>query len=127
MNASAFDASPRGDVAAGERFFFGKGQCGTCHTAMGAGTFGRTGFEQYRPPVGPGRYERKLKTPMRRCPSSYATVTVKLRDGRTVRGFARKETLHGLQLQTLDGKLMLLTGDEYEIIARDKTSRMPAA
>ena len=27
MNGTAFDAQPAGDAAAGERFFFGKGQC----------------------------------------------------------------------------------------------------
>jgi PQQ-dependent dehydrogenase (methanol/ethanol family) len=70
--------------------------------------------------------ERKLKNPNAQVPDSYATVTVKLRDGRSVRGFARKETLHGLQLQTLDGKLMLLTGDEYQVVSRDKSSSMPA-
>src|SRR5271157_4960180 len=32
MNATAFDAQPAGDAAAGERFFFGKGQCASCHT-----------------------------------------------------------------------------------------------
>ena len=37
MNASAFDAPPEGDIAAGERFFFGKGQCASCHTALGRG------------------------------------------------------------------------------------------
>src|SRR5688500_13839710 len=30
FNASAFDVEPAGDVAAGESFFFGKGQCPTC-------------------------------------------------------------------------------------------------
>ena len=37
MNATAFDAQPEGDTAAGEQFFFGKGQCAACHTAMGRG------------------------------------------------------------------------------------------
>src|SRR5579862_8314090 len=31
LNASAYDIQPAGDIAAGERFFFGKGQCGACH------------------------------------------------------------------------------------------------
>src|SRR5579872_7267383 len=37
MNATAFDAKPPGDPTAGQRFFFGKGQCGTCHIALGRG------------------------------------------------------------------------------------------
>ena len=37
LNASAYDVKPAGDVAAGERFFFGKGQCGSCHMIAGRG------------------------------------------------------------------------------------------
>jgi len=51
MNASAFDAPPQGDIAAGERFFFGKGQCASCHTALGRGKSLGPGSEQCRPPV----------------------------------------------------------------------------
>src|SRR3954453_8942243 len=35
LNASAYDLKPAGDLAAGERFFFGKGQCATCHMVRG--------------------------------------------------------------------------------------------
>ena len=35
-------------------------------------------------------------------------------------GLARKETLHSLQLQTIDGKLLLLAEGEYEVAAREK-------
>ncbi|MDR3702021.1 MAG: PQQ-binding-like beta-propeller repeat protein [Candidatus Sulfopaludibacter sp.] len=125
MNGAAFDAPPEGDTAAGERFFFGRGQCASCHTALGRGK-----------PVGPdlttvGRQltlaelTRKLKNPGAQVPDSYATVSVRLRDGRTLRGFARKETLHSLLLQTLEGRLLVLRDGEYEITGRDKTSTMP--
>ena len=31
LNQTAFDTKPAGDVAAGEAFFFGKGECASCH------------------------------------------------------------------------------------------------
>src|SRR5438128_1630509 len=37
LNISAFDTKPAGDVGAGEAFFFGKGQCSTCHMVHGRG------------------------------------------------------------------------------------------
>jgi mono/diheme cytochrome c family protein len=37
FNATAFEAKPEGDLAAGERFFFDEGKCATCHTAAGTG------------------------------------------------------------------------------------------
>src|SRR5438309_12020109 len=37
FNASAFEVKPAGDQAAGEAFFFDKGQCATCHMVRGHG------------------------------------------------------------------------------------------
>ena len=37
LNAPAFDFPPAGDVKNGEQFFFGKGQCGSCHMVAGRG------------------------------------------------------------------------------------------
>ena len=37
LNVSAIDSAPDGDRAAGERFFFGKGQCASCHMVRGRG------------------------------------------------------------------------------------------
>jgi mono/diheme cytochrome c family protein len=37
LNASASDLKLAGNVTAGEQFFFGKGQCGTCHMVSARG------------------------------------------------------------------------------------------
>jgi PQQ-dependent dehydrogenase (methanol/ethanol family) len=125
MNSTAFDAPPDGDTAAGERLFFGKGQCGSCHTALGRGKSVGPDLTSTGRQFTLAELTRKLKNPNAQVSDSYATVTVRLRDGSTVRGFARKETLHSLQLQTLDGRLLLLADGEYEITGRDRTSAMP--
>ena len=125
MNATAFDAQPEGDAAAGERFFFGQGQCASCHTAMGRGKAVGPDLTAIGRQVTLAELTRKLKDPDAQVSDNYAIVTVRLRDGSTVRGFARKETLHSLQLQTLEGRLILLADGEYEITGRDKKSAMP--
>jgi PQQ-dependent dehydrogenase (methanol/ethanol family) len=125
MNAAAFDAQPKGDAAAGERFFFGKGQCASCHTALGRGKPAGPDLTSIGRQLTLADLTRKLKNPSAQVSDSYATITVRLRDGGTVRGFARKETLHSLQLQTTDGRLLLLADGEYEITSRVKTSAMP--
>jgi len=126
MNATAFDAQPEGDVSAGERFFFGKGQCAACHTAMGRGKSIGPDLTNIGRQVTVADLERKLADPGKQVSDGYTLTSVRLRDGRTVRGFARKETLHNLQLQTPGGDLLLLADDEYQIIAREKGSSMPA-
>jgi PQQ-dependent dehydrogenase (methanol/ethanol family) len=125
MNATAFDAHPEGDAAAGESFFFGQGRCSTCHTAMGRGKSVGPDLTGIGHEVTVSDIERKLKNPSAQVSASYGVVTVKLHDGRTVRGFARKETLHNLELQTLDGRLLPLAANEYQIVGREKASAMP--
>jgi PQQ-dependent dehydrogenase (methanol/ethanol family) len=125
VNAAAFDAPPDGDAAAGERFFFGKGQCGSCHTARGRGKSVGPDLTNIGRQLTLPDLTRKLKDPNAQVSGSYTTIAVRLRDGSTVKGFARKETLHSLQLQTLDGRLLLLAEGEYEITGREKISVMP--
>jgi PQQ-dependent dehydrogenase (methanol/ethanol family) len=126
MNATAFDLKPPGDAAAGEQFFFGKGQCATCHTAKGRGRSIGPDLSAIGRQLTLAELTRKLKNPGAQISGSYAAVTVKLRDGTSVRGYARKETLHTLQLQTLDGRLLLLGDGEYGVVSREKVSDMPA-
>jgi len=125
MNATAFDVPPDGDTAAGERFFFGKGQCTSCHTARGRGKSVGPDLTNTGRQSTLAELTRKLKNPSAQVSDTYATVSVRMRDGSAVRGFARKETLHSLQLQTLEGRLLVLAVGEYEITGRDKTSAMP--
>jgi len=125
MNAAAFDAQPGGDAAAGERFFFGKGQCASCHTALGRGKSVGPDLSNIGRQLTLAELTRKLRTPNAMIAESNTIVSVKMRDGSTVRGFARKETLHSLQLQTLDGRLHVLADEEYQITHREKTSAMP--
>lgn len=126
MNATAFDAQPKGDVSAGERYFFGLGQCATCHTAMSRGKSVGPDLTNIGQQVTVADLERKLTNPSAQVSDGYTLATVRLHDGRNVRGFLRKETLHNLQLQTTDGHLLLLGDNEYQIVSREKGSSMPA-
>ena len=38
LNATAHESNLPGDLAAGESFFFGRGQCASCHLAAGRGS-----------------------------------------------------------------------------------------
>ena len=56
---------------------------------------------------------------------TYRAVTVRLRDGRTLRGIAKNESPFDLQLLAADGKLYRLTKDQVADLSREK-SLMPA-
>jgi PQQ-dependent dehydrogenase (methanol/ethanol family) len=140
LNASAYEVKPPGDVLAGQRFFFGEGQCGSCHMIHGKGkpngpdlsTIGRLltvpEIEQtLLDPTGQMGTRSAANCPAWAfCPQEpWAVVKISLRDGTALRGFARSRGKHDLQLQTLDGQLHFLTDADYNRISREKNSYMP--
>ena len=55
----------------------------------------------------------------------WAVVQVRMRDGSVLRGFARNQGRHDLQLQTLNGQFRLLVDTEYEQVTRERSALMP--
>ena len=141
LNASAYDMKPAGDAAAGERFFFGTGKCGTCHMVRARGIPNGPDLSNIGRQLTLRDLEELLDNPKSLagkrsssscpgwafCPQDpWAVVTVRLRDGSTLRGFARGEGKHDLQLQTFDGKFHLLAEMEYQSISHEEAPYMPA-
>ena len=134
MNTSAFDMKPAGDVAAGERFFFGQGNCSSCHMVRGVGGTNGPDLSDAGRQLTLGGIEQALDNPsaprirpqaVAGCPpwaycpqSTWDVVQVRMKDGSTLRGFARNQGAHDLQLQTLDGTLHLLAEIDYQQVTR---------
>lgn len=141
LNASAHDTKPAGNSIAGERFFFGTGNCGTCHMVRARGIANGPDLSNIGQQLTLRDLEELLDNPKSLtgkrsssscpgwafCPQDpWAVVNVRLRDGSALRGFARGEGKHDLQLQTFDGQFHLLAESEYRNISREKTPYMPA-
>jgi len=125
LSAPAIEIAAPGDVAAGEAFFFGKGNCSSCHMVKGRGRLlgpdlSELGAERTLPEI-----EQSLKTPGARMAAGFNLVSARLHDGRILRGFARNESNYDLQLQSLDGNLRLLQRQEIAGLERETTSLMP--
>jgi PQQ-dependent dehydrogenase (methanol/ethanol family) len=127
LNASAAKADVPGNAVAGREFFFGKGQCAACHIAQGEGS-----------PIGPdlshvaldmtvAELRDSLLQPDKRIASGYGLVTVSLRNGSTLTGFARSRNSFDLALQDLVGVLHPLTMDDIAGIKEEPRSHMPPA
>ena len=135
--ASAGAASP-GDPASGERFFAGKGNCGNCHMVRGRGGVLGPDLSNVGRDRNPTQIEQALRDPGaaaatpagrggrggRGAAPTYRAVTVRLRDGQTLRGIAKNESTFDLQLLAVDGRLHLLSKDQIAEIVREK-SLMP--
>lgn len=126
LHLSAFEAAPQGDIAAGERFFFGAGQCATCHTAAGRGGSPGPDLTHHALEVTLAELTESLRNPSRRLADGYTTAAVQLKDGTVLRGFLRNRGSHDLQLQLADGSFRLLTDDEYTRVTESPDSTMPA-
>ncbi len=140
FNASAFEVSPTGDSAGGEGLFFGSGQCGTCHMVHGRGGTNGPDLSNIGNELTVPELEQSLVDPVSRagvhnaegCPGwafcsdgRWGLVTVKLKSGESLRGYARAQGKHDLQLQLLNGGLRLLDDTKYTAVVREPGSAMP--
>jgi PQQ-dependent dehydrogenase (methanol/ethanol family) len=126
LNANAFETKPAGDAAAGERFFFGRGGCASCHTAGGRGGSSGPDLSNIARQLTLAELVESLDDPSARIAPGYGVVDVTLNDGGALRGFARSRGSHDLQLQTFDGSMRLLTDADYKRIEPERDSPMPA-
>jgi alcohol dehydrogenase (cytochrome c) len=136
--APTADAAPGGDAAAGERFFRGRGNCGSCHMVGGQGGILGPDLSNIGRDRQASQIEQALRDPGgspvtpggrggrsgRGGTPSYKAVTVRLRNGGTLRGIAKNESAFDLQLLGTDGKLHLLQKDQVAEVIREK-SLMP--
>ncbi|MCI0337623.1 MAG: PQQ-dependent dehydrogenase, methanol/ethanol family [Acidobacteria bacterium] len=125
LSAPAIESAVAGDIASGEAFFFGKGNCFSCHMVKGRGGLLGPDLSELGVERTLSEIEQSLRTPSARLAPGFKLVSVRLHDGRLIRGFARNESNYDLQLQTLDGKFHLLRYQEIAELVRETTSLMP--
>jgi PQQ-dependent dehydrogenase (methanol/ethanol family) len=125
LNADAYDVRPEGDTAAGANIFFGSGHCAECHTAEGRGGSNGPDLSSIGRALTLSELNQSIDHPGTRIAAGYETVEVALRDGSLLRGFARSRSSHSLVLQTDDGKLHLLSDQEYGTVTRIKSAAAP--
>ncbi len=146
FNASAFEMAPTGDAAAGEALFFssgsaGSGKCGTCHMVHGRGSTNGPDLSNVGKELTAPELEESLSDPASRagvhnaegCPGwafcsdgRWGLVVVKMKSGESLRGYARAQGKHDLQLQVLNSGLRLLNDSQYSAVTREPGSAMPA-
>jgi PQQ-dependent dehydrogenase (methanol/ethanol family) len=126
MHWQAAGANVPGDPAAGETFFFGTGKCGSCHMVSSKGSPTGPDLSNLGNEMTVGEIASALKNPSAQIAPGYEMVTVTLRDGKTVRGFARSRNNFDIRVQDLQGKFHLLEEGQIAAIHEEKESAMPA-
>lgn len=127
MQGQAAGTSPRGDVGAGERFFFGKGKCSACHMVASKGSPIGPDLSNVGSEKTPDEIASILKDPSASITPGYEMVAVTLKNGKTVRGFARNRNNFDIRVEDLEGNLHLLEEGQIASIHEEKESAMHAA
>lgn len=125
LNASAAESTVPGDRAAGKEFFFGKGQCSTCHMVYGGGSSVGPDLSTIAREMTVDQIRESLLQPNARIAPGYSVVSAQLRNGQALRGFARSKTSFDLAVQDLNGVLHPLSLDSVSRITEEKPSLMP--
>ena len=111
----AAKSSVPGDAAAGKQFFFGKGQCASCHLAQGEGSAIGPDLSDVALELTVDEIREALLKPDARIAPGYGLVSVRLRNGRTLRGFARSRTSFDIAVQDLTGAFHPLSLDDVAV------------
>ncbi len=114
-----------GDVQAGENFFFGKGNCVTCHMVAGRGGVLGPDLSNLGREARLIQIEASLKDPNALPVLGYKLVSVRLRSGQTIRGLVKNESNYDLQLLGLDGTMRFLPRDEIAQETAEPKPLMP--
>ena len=139
-NLPTLTVSPASEVRTGEKFFFGKGGCSTCHMVHGHGgsngpDLSAAGLKLTRDEItkmldDPTSQMGSKRTPdcpgWAFCPDlEWSVADVKLREGGILRGFLRHEAEHSMILQDFNGKEHMLSDKQYVSYKRETVSYMP--
>ena len=127
LNAPAADSSVPGDKAAGKEFFFGAGKCASCHMVYGEGKAIGPDLSNVARELTVDQIRQALLQPSAQIAPGYGLVTIRLRDGGTLRGFARNRTRFDIQVQDLKGEFHPVSLDRVAAVEEEKQSLMPPA
>ena len=112
LRATASDAFVPGDVAGGERIFWEKGRCGTCHMIRGRGGISGPDLSNLAGERTLAAIRDALTKSRLQIPRGYQPVEVVTLDGRKITGIAKNDNNFSLQLLDSQDRLQLFTSDE---------------
>jgi cytochrome c oxidase cbb3-type subunit III len=115
----------RGNAEAGERIFWGKANCSSCHMVNGKG--GRLGPDlsivgRARSPMA---LEREIRTTAEYIPPGYEPVTVVTREGARIKGSRKNEDSYSIQMMDTNERLLTFFKTEVREVIDEKGSLMP--
>lgn len=125
LNTAAYETPVAGNAEAGKQLFFSSTeQCSQCHMVNGRGSDVGPDLSAVGHEMTVEEIEGVLLHPEAHITPGYEFVTVHLRNGRSIDGFARGRTNFDVQLQDIHGAFHLLQAPEIASIKPKNQSIM---
>lgn len=115
-----------GDPERGEKSFFGKAGCSSCHMVGGKGGFISSDLSSYASTHTAEQIRGAITSPASGSDRPVRLVTVTIHDGGKVTGRVRNEDNFSLQLQLLDGSFYSLTKSDVDRLEYNSQALMPS-
>lgn len=125
LNVAAADVPISGDASKGRELFFGTARCSACHMVKGQGTAVGPDLSNIGRELTLEDIRQALLAPGSRITPGYNVVTVTLRDGQRLEGFARGRSNFDLQLQDFKGNFYLLQQSQIASFVESNKPAMP--
>ena len=125
LNSPAAESTVPGDRAAGKQYFFGEGQCASCHMVYGRGSAVGPDLSDVARQMSVAEIRTSLLQPGASIASGYQMVTVRLRGGETLRGFSRSRSNFEIVVQDLKGQFHFVQNNQIAAVSEDQQSQMP--
>jgi putative heme-binding domain-containing protein len=125
LGAPAIDTVVPGNLEAGRRIFFGKGECAKCHAIGGRGGFLGPDLTDAGVTRSLNQLRESLLEPNKRIAEGFEAVSVTMRDGTHLRGIAKNHDNYSIQLLDSAGKLHLVARADTGKIEISERSLMP--
>lgn len=127
-STTTVDASPpaRGDAAAGEQLFWGKGNCGACHAVGPKGGHSAPNLTRIGRQRSTSYLRESIVDPGKDIAPGYTTLTVVTKDGRKITGIERGLDNFTAQLTDLNGNFHSFDKADLRSITEETRSLMPA-
>ena len=125
LNSAAYETPVPGNPEIGQQIFYQSSHhCSTCHMVNGRGSDTGPDLSTVGHEMTVEEIQGVLLHPDAHITPGYDLVTVHLRNGSSIQGFARGQTTFDIQLQDMKGHFHLLHSPEIASVRNEKRSLM---